>query len=62
MGFVGDEMKDFCIQQAFSIMKKRNSRIELKDWYVVLSYLIRNKGEEVLYKYARTVDLNQEDL
>lgn len=57
MGYVGDAEKDLCIQQAFCIMRNRKYDIQLKDWYVVLSYIARKRGEEALYEYAKTVDL-----
>lgn len=57
MAFVGKEMEEMCIQKAFGIMKKRNDKIEMKDWHTVLSYLIRKKGETTLYEYAQTVEL-----
>ena len=57
MGYVGDAEKDLCIQRAFSIMRNRKYDIQLKDWYVVLSYIVRKRGEEALYEYAKTIDL-----
>lgn len=57
MGYVGDAEKDLCIQRAFCIMRNRKYDIQLKDWYVVLSYIARKRGEEALYEYAKTVDL-----
>ena len=57
MGYVGDAEKDLCIQRAFCIMRNRKYDIQLKDWYVVLSYIVRKRGEEALYEYAKTIDL-----
>lgn len=57
MGYVGDAEKDLCIQRAFCIMRNRKYDIQLKDWYVVLSYIVRKRGEEALYEYAKTTDL-----
>lgn len=57
MGYVGDAEKDLCIQRAFCIMRNRKYDIQLKVWYVVLSYIVRKRGEEALYEYAKTIDL-----
>lgn len=59
MGFVGKEAEEICIQKAFGIMKRRDNNIEMKDWHTVLNYLIRKCGENALYEYAKTVELNQ---
>ncbi len=59
MGFVGKETEEICIQKAFEIMKRRDNNIEMKDWHTVLSYFIRKRGENALYEYAKTVELNQ---
>lgn len=57
MAFVGKEMEEMCIQKAFSILRKREPSVEMKDWHTVLSYLIRKKGEAALYEYAKTVTI-----
>ncbi len=49
--------KTYVFNELFCIMRNRKYDIQLKDWYVVLSYIVRKRGEEALYEYAKTIDL-----
>lgn len=55
--YVGEEVKDMCIQKAFGILKKRGYTGGMSEpvYYRLLGVLDRD-GEDALYRYASTVN------